>query len=106
MKLTPKVIAMNIRSTCGRTLSHVSTSFEKRLRMRPSGVTSKNVMGSRITAHKRMVCIPLAAAMVPSENVIDTMNCDRTEMCHTNMRSNDVLCRVVQANYAPGRGGK
>lgn len=78
-KLTPKVIAMNIRRTCGRTLSQTSTSFEKRLRIRPSGVMSKNVIGSRMTALSRMECIPLAAAIVPSENVNDTMNCATTK---------------------------
>ncbi|CRL00441.1 CLUMA_CG013704, isoform A [Clunio marinus] len=79
MKLTPKTIAMNIRRTCGKTLSHVSTSFENRFNIRPSGVTSKNVIGKRRTALSKIECIPFAAAIVPSENVSDTMNCATTE---------------------------
>lgn len=78
MKLTPKIMAINIRKTCGRTLSHTSTSLEKRLMILPSGVMSKNVIGKRKTALRRMECIPFAAAIVPSENVNDTMNCATT----------------------------
>lgn len=71
-------MAMNIRRTWGRTLSHTSTSFAKRFKILPSGVTSKNVIGRRRTALNNMECIPFAAAIVPSENVIDTMHCART----------------------------
>lgn len=78
MKLTPKVIAMNIRRTCGKTLSHTSTSFEKRFNTRPSGVTSKNIIGKRKTALRSIECIPFAAAIVPSEKVIETMHCVTT----------------------------
>ena len=53
-------------------------ALEKRFRILPSGVTSKNVIGKRRTACIRIECIPLAAAIVPNENVIDTMHCETT----------------------------
>lgn len=85
-KLTPKTIAMNIRRTCGKTLSQVSTSLEKRLSTRPIGVTSKNDIARRIIFDNSSVCIIFAAAMVPSENVIETINCDTTAHTREMMR--------------------
>lgn len=77
-KLTPKLIAMNIRRTCGNVLSQTSTSLEKRFKILPIGVTSKNDIASLITDASRIECIPFAAAIVPSENVIETTNWETT----------------------------
>lgn len=88
--LTEKVIAMNILKTWGNTLSQTSTSLAKRFKILPSGVTSKNVIGKRRTAANRIVCITFAAAIVPSENVIDTMHWART----TNVKWSHYRCRT------------
>jgi hypothetical protein len=56
-------------------------SFENLLRMRPNGVVSKNVIGKRNTFEISTVCIPFAATIVPSENIIDMKNCDATDRC-------------------------
>ena len=39
---------------------------------------SKKVIGKRITLTRSDVCKILAAKIVPSENVIDIMNCETT----------------------------
>ena len=44
---TEKPVERNPLSECGMALSSTSTSFEKRFRMRPAGVVSKNDMGAR-----------------------------------------------------------
>lgn len=69
-------------------------AFEKRFRILPSGVMSKNVIGKRRTAFMRIECIPFAAAIVPSENVIDTMNCDTTK--HIKCSHNRMMMSSVE----------
>lgn len=78
--LTVKFIAISILVTCGRTLSHVSMSFENLLSIRPNGVVSKKVNGKRITLCIRAVCMAFAAAIVPSENIMAIINCDITAL--------------------------
>lgn len=78
LRLTFNVIAMSIRTECPITLSSTSWSLLKRLRILPRGVVSKKVIGKRITLTRSDVCKILAAKIVPSENVIDIMNCETT----------------------------
>lgn len=80
MRLTVKFIAISIRVTCGRTLSHVSTSLLNLLRILPNGVVSKKTNGKRMTLWMRAVCIAFAAAIVPSENIMAIINCDITAL--------------------------
>lgn len=59
--VTPKNIAIQERRTCGRVLSTTSTSFEKRLRIRPKGVTSKLPIFQRNTLDSIDTCMSMAA---------------------------------------------
>lgn len=101
--LTEKVMAMNILKTWGKTLSQTSTSLAKRLRILPSGVTSKNVIGRRRTAANKIVCIMFAAAIVPSENVIDTMHWARTIEYQNDGKTNKLKLEIDDEYSAANR---
>lgn len=58
-----------MRQSIGRTLSMVSTSFEKRLTTRPRGVVSNSSMGHRNTYDRSVSCSTLEQKMHPRASV-------------------------------------
>lgn len=71
---------MNIHDliTWGRTLSTVSTSFEKRFKTRPIGVVSNNSIGQRKTNLNKTLCISLAEYRKPNAIINDAMKFEKT----------------------------
>lgn len=65
LALTLNTIRNHNRSICGIILSTVSTSFENRFIIRPSGVQSKNDIGNRIVRLSKLLCSSLAACTQP-----------------------------------------
>jgi hypothetical protein len=51
-----RIVRRYICSTPGSDMSIDITSFEKRFRMRPTGVVSKNAIGARITQSSIALC--------------------------------------------------
>lgn len=72
--LTLNIIIIQSRMICGRILSTTSTSRENRFTIRPSGVVSKNAIGSRIVWFSRLSCRFLAARTHPTAIAIDVAN--------------------------------
>lgn len=70
---TPKNIMIQERSTCGKVLSTTSTSFEKRLRMRPRGVVSNRPIFQRKTFFSIDTCMSRAAYTAPIARPNDAM---------------------------------
>lgn len=68
---TLKNIMIQNRMLIGSTLSITSTSFENRLRMRPSGVVSKNDIGSRIVFFSSLLCKSRAARRQPTAKITE-----------------------------------
>lgn len=66
-----KNIMIQNRMDIGSTLSMTSTSFEKRFRIRPSGVVSKNDIGRRIELFSSLLCKSRAARRHPIANTTD-----------------------------------
>lgn len=68
---TLKNIMIQNRILIGNTLSITSTSFEKRLRMRPSGVVSKKDIGSLIVFFSSLLCKSRAARRQPMAKITE-----------------------------------
>lgn len=51
---------------CGKLESNISTSFDDRDNIRPTGVTSKNNCGARNTPFNMYLCSIIAARMQPN----------------------------------------
>jgi hypothetical protein len=66
VNITSKRQYIKSLSCWGIVVSTTSISFEKRARIRPVGVVSKNVRGARRTPHNMAMCMILAAAQQPS----------------------------------------
>lgn len=73
-KVTENNMAKKERTSCGRTLSTVSTSFENRFRMRPCGVVSNDAIGHLRTYVSKASCIAFAASNAPSAKVSEPIN--------------------------------
>lgn len=66
VEITEEIVIMNPRRDRGIVSSIVYTSFEKRFRMRPSGVVSKNDIGDRMTLFIMASCSFLEANIPPN----------------------------------------
>ncbi|KAF7277953.1 hypothetical protein GWI33_009068 [Rhynchophorus ferrugineus] len=78
--LTENKQLIHPRSVIGRTVSSVSTSFEKRFRILPTGVTSKNSgPGARSILLSKVKCCFLAAFKAPTNRASAAKNITTTE---------------------------
>lgn len=72
--MTENRVMIQLLIATGSALSIMSTSFENLLRIRPSGVVSKNDIGSRNTLRNNLLCKSRAARRHPNAKITDVAN--------------------------------